>query len=61
MDAQTARIGVREPIPGVVYPPYQRLARFVENEVLPTRSLTDAMRAPFVAPADRLALASPPG
>ncbi len=61
MDAQTARVGVREPIPGVVYPPYQRLARFVENEVLPTRSLTDAMRASFVAHADRLALASPQG
>ena len=42
MDAHTARIGVREPIPGVVYPPPSRLARYVEDNVLPVRSLADA-------------------
>lgn len=34
MDEQTAGIGVRKPVPGVVYPPPSRLARFVEDNVL---------------------------
>lgn len=61
MDAHTARIGVREPIPGVVYPPPSRLARYVEDNVLPVRSLADEMRASFVRNAGHLALAGPQG
>ena len=61
MDAHTARIGVREPIPGVVYPPPSRLARYVEDNVLPVRSLADEMRASFARNAARLALAGPQG
>ncbi len=61
MDALTARIGVREPIPGVVYPPLSRLARFVEDKALPVRSLADAMRESFAKNAGRLALAGPQG
>jgi 2,3-dihydroxybenzoate-AMP ligase len=61
MDGHTIRIGVHAPIPGVVYPPPSRLARFVEDNVLPTRSLAEAMRESLARNAGRLALAGPQG
>src|SRR5689334_11008795 len=61
MDAATARMGVREPIPGVVYPQPSRLARFIEQHALPVRSLADAMRDSLAKNATRLALAGPQG
>jgi non-ribosomal peptide synthetase component E (peptide arylation enzyme) len=61
MDAHPARIGVSEPIPGVVYPEPSRLARYVEDEVLGTQSLAEAMRESFARNASRLALAGPQG
>jgi 2,3-dihydroxybenzoate-AMP ligase len=54
-------VGVREAIPGVVYPPPSRLAFFVENNILPVRSLAEAMRESLKANAQRLALAGPQG
>jgi 2,3-dihydroxybenzoate-AMP ligase len=61
VETATARIGVHEPIPGVVYPPLQRLAYYVENNVLPVRSLAEAMCESMAANAGRLALAGPQG
>lgn len=61
MEARTATIGVRAPIPGVVYPPLSRLAGFVESNVLPLQSLAAAMRASLARNAGRLALAGPQG
>ena len=61
MDSDAVRIGVREPIPGVVYPSPSSLARFVAENALPIRSLTEAMRESFVSNAERLALAGPQG
>ena len=61
MQTDTTTIGVREPIPGVVYPPNSRLARFVENNVLAVQSLAEAMRESLARNAARLALAGPQG
>ena len=61
METATARIGVHKPIPGVVYPPPQRLAYYVENNVLPVRSLAETMCESMAANAGRLALAGPQG
>ena len=61
METRAARVGVREAIPGVVYPPSARLAHFVENNVLPVRSLAEAMRESMKANAERLALAGSQG
>jgi 2,3-dihydroxybenzoate-AMP ligase len=59
--ARTAIVGVQEPIPGVVYPPSSRLAVFVNDNVLPVRSLAEAMRESLAQNATRLALAGPDG
>lgn len=61
METQTTRIGVREAIPGVVYPPAPRLTHFVKNNVLPVSSLAEAMRDSMETNAERLALAGPQG
>ena len=61
MDTRTATIGVGDPIPGVVYPPPSRLAGFIENNVLPVQSLSEAMRELLARNAGRLALAGPQG
>jgi 2,3-dihydroxybenzoate-AMP ligase len=61
VETATARIGVHKPIPGVVYPPPQRLAYYVENNVLPVRSLAETMCESMAANAGRLALAGPQG
>jgi non-ribosomal peptide synthetase component E (peptide arylation enzyme) len=61
METQTARIGVREAIPGVVYPPPERLAHFVDNNILPVRSLAEVMRESMTANAERPALVGPQG
>lgn len=61
MDGDYSQIGVREPIPGVVYPPRERLKVYVDAQVLPRQSLTDALRMSFRENADRLALVGPQG
>jgi 2,3-dihydroxybenzoate-AMP ligase len=61
VEAGKAVIGVREPIPGVVYPPSSRLAGFIKSNVLPARSLAEAMRESLAKHAANLALAGPQG
>lgn len=48
--------GVREPIPGVVYPPVERLLRYVAAGELEEVSLVEALIASFRANHDRVAL-----
>src|ERR1700744_4237992 len=54
-------IGVRDPIPGVIYPPVERLTRYVEGGELEQASLTDSLIASFRANAARTAIASVEG
>ena len=54
-------IGVREPIPGVVYPSSERLRRYVDSDALPRDTLIEALRGSFAAHADRVALHTPEG
>jgi non-ribosomal peptide synthetase component E (peptide arylation enzyme) len=54
-------IGVREPMPGVVYMPQERLHRYVEAGELPRTSLVEALMASFAAHAQRVALCAPEG
>ncbi len=61
MDARAIQIGVREPIPGVVYPSASVLERFVGSGALPVRSLANAMRESMANNAARLALTGPQG
>ncbi len=61
MEVHAAKVGVREAIPGVVYPPQSRLAFFVERNVLGVRSLAEAVRESLATNARRLALAGPQG
>lgn len=53
--------GVREPLPGVVYPPVERLQRYVDAGALPPETLTQALERALVAHRDRVALSSPEG
>jgi len=61
MDVHPARIGVGEPIPGVVYPEPSRLAGYIEDNILGFKSLAEALRESFARNAGRLALAGPQG
>jgi non-ribosomal peptide synthetase component E (peptide arylation enzyme) len=54
-------IGVRDPIPGVIYPPTERLSRYVEGGELELTSLTEALVASFRANAAKTAIASVEG
>lgn len=54
-------VAPRTPIPGVVYPPAERLARYVEAGALTRETLTSALAAAFARNADRLALGGPAG
>lgn len=55
------RIGVREPMPGVVYPPVDRLEQYVKAGVLGFQTLIGAFIASFERNADRLAIAGEDG
>ncbi|NDZ18016.1 peptide arylation enzyme [Variovorax sp. WS11] len=54
-------IGVKVPIPGVIYPPVERLKRYVEGGELELETLVDALSASFSANAGRTALATDEG
>jgi non-ribosomal peptide synthetase component E (peptide arylation enzyme) len=54
-------IGVREPLPGIVYPPQDRLTHYVESGALPTTGLIDELIRSFRRNADRPALCGPAG
>lgn len=51
-------IGVRDPIPGVIYMPQNRLEQYVADGLLPVTSLIDALMASFLANAGRPCLAT---
>lgn len=51
-------MGVREPLPGVVYAPEADLRRYVDAGLLRHETLADALRASFRTHADRVALCS---
>lgn len=54
-------IGVRAPIDGVVYPPADKLTRYVDVGALTHESLADGLRASFLLHASRIALCGPGG
>lgn len=56
-----SRVGVRDPIAGVIYPPAERLLRYVESGELPTITLVEALQQSFAAHADNVALHTPEG
>jgi non-ribosomal peptide synthetase component E (peptide arylation enzyme) len=49
-------IGVTNPIPGVIYPPTDRLRTYVEAGELPDTTLVEALQKSFLQHADRVAL-----
>ncbi len=51
-----AKIGVERPIPGVIYPPAERLQLYVEAGVLPQTTLIEALQESFANHAARTAL-----
>ena len=54
-------VGVRDPIPGVIYPPAERLRQYVESGELPATTLTEALAQSFAAHANNVALHTPEG
>lgn len=56
-----AVIAVRDPIPGVVYMPPERLRPYVESGALPTQTLAEALLDSFERNATRVALHAPQG
>ncbi|MGH6624987.1 MAG: AMP-binding protein [Burkholderiaceae bacterium] len=60
ISAQQA-VGVKAPIRGVVYPPADALARYVEAGALTYETLATALRASFGQHANRIALCGPAG
>jgi len=57
----TPGMGVKKPIPGVVYPPPEALTRYVRAGALTDETLGHALRAAFRQHADRVALCGPAG
>jgi len=55
------KLGVRDPMAGVVYPNPERLRRYVDAGELPQTTLVEALGAAFERHADRVALASSEG
>lgn len=51
-------IGVREPMPGVVYCPQERLKAYVRDGYLPVTGMIDELMASFAANADRPCIAT---
>lgn len=58
---QPSVIGVREPIEGVVYPPRQKLERYVSEGALTQETLAQGLRESFQRHARRVALCGPAG
>lgn len=54
-------VGVKNPIPGIIYPPLERTRKYVEAGELPTTTLVEALCASFAKNAQRVALCSPEG
>jgi 2,3-dihydroxybenzoate-AMP ligase len=54
-------IGVKEPMPGVVYPPQDRLRTYVSAGELPQTTLAEALMKSFGRNTDRIALYTPEG
>jgi non-ribosomal peptide synthetase component E (peptide arylation enzyme) len=54
-------IGVREPLPGVVYPPRDALERYVEAGALGFKTLPEALREAMQRHADKVAISAPEG
>jgi 2,3-dihydroxybenzoate-AMP ligase len=54
-------IGVREPLPGTIYPPAERLSSYVEVGELKQTTLIEQLIASFGKHADRIALHTPEG
>src|SRR5690554_2482195 len=54
-------IGVREPLPGVIYPPEERLNMYVESGELPRTTLAEALCKSFSANAASVAMYSSEG
>jgi 2,3-dihydroxybenzoate-AMP ligase len=54
-------VGVREPIPGVIYPPLGRLRKYVAAGELPKTTLVEALMDSFRVNAERTALHTPQG
>jgi 2,3-dihydroxybenzoate-AMP ligase len=59
--AEVSGPGVRNPIPGVVYPPIERLQTYVDSGELPLTTLPQALCAAFARHAQRVALSTPEG
>lgn len=59
--SQSDVIGVREPIPGVIYMPAQRLRRYLDAGELSRQTLAQALYASFERNAGRIALHTPQG
>ena len=55
------QMGVRDPMPGVVYAPVDRLERYVSAGELPTISLIEALSTSFAQHRERIAIYSPEG
>ena len=58
---QIRSVGVREPLPGVIYPPLDRLRSYVESGALPDKTLAEALIDSFELHAARTALHVPEG
>jgi 2,3-dihydroxybenzoate-AMP ligase len=58
---QSTMIGVKEPMPGVVYPPRDRLRSYVAAGELPKTTLIEALMQSFRRHAERIALHTPEG
>lgn len=61
MGSQTTIVGVRDPMPGVVYPPPERLDRYIADGVLGLDTFAGVFEDAFSRHAGQLALAGPEG
>jgi 2,3-dihydroxybenzoate-AMP ligase len=61
LKSMSRRIGVRDPIPGVNYPPIERLRKYIESGALGEKSLTQALIESFDRHARKVALCAPEG
>jgi non-ribosomal peptide synthetase component E (peptide arylation enzyme) len=58
---ETTRIGVKEPMPGVIYPSPERLRTYVAAGELPETTIVEALMDSFKVNADRFVLHTPEG
>lgn len=61
MSSSPQTIGVRQPMPGVVYAPLNELGSYIHAGALTHESLVDALRGTFTRHADRIAIDGPLG